>query len=46
MEQLMSAAARKGVPVSLSGRSVEEVRDTLKRGARLVGVGTLETVLY
>jgi hypothetical protein len=37
---------RKDIPVSLSLRGVEEVRDGLKRGARLASVGTLETVLY
>ena len=36
----------KGIPVSLSVRGVEEVRDALKKGARLASVGTLETVLY
>jgi 4-hydroxy-2-oxoheptanedioate aldolase len=43
---MMAVAARKGIPVSLSVRSVEEVRDALKKGARLASVGTLETVLY
>ncbi len=42
----MGVAARKGIPISLSMRSVAEVRDALKRGARLASVGTLETVLY
>jgi hypothetical protein len=42
----MAVAARKGIPVSLSVRGVEEVRDALKKGARLPSVGTLETVLY
>ena len=41
-----AVAARKGIPVSVSVRSVEEVRDALKKGARLASVGTLETVLY
>ena len=42
----MAVAARKGIPVSLSVRGVEEVRDALKKGARLASVGTLETVRY
>ena len=42
----MCVAARKGIPVSLSVRRVEEVRDALKKGARLASIGTLETVLY
>jgi len=42
----MAVVARKGIPVSLSVRGVEEVRDALKKGARLASVGTLETVLY
>lgn len=46
VDRLMSVAARKGVPVSLSVRSVEEVREALKRGARLASIGTLETVLF
>jgi 4-hydroxy-2-oxoheptanedioate aldolase len=46
VDRLMTVAARKGVPVSLSVRGVEEVRDALKRGARLASIGTLETVLY
>jgi 4-hydroxy-2-oxoheptanedioate aldolase len=46
VDRLMAVAARKGLPVSLSVRSVEEVRDALKKGARLASVGTLETVLY
>jgi 4-hydroxy-2-oxoheptanedioate aldolase len=46
VDKLMSVAARKGIPVSLSVRGVEEVREALKRGARLASVGTLETVLY
>jgi 4-hydroxy-2-oxoheptanedioate aldolase len=46
VDEVMGVAARKGVPVSLSVRSVAEVRDALKRGARLASVGTLETVLY
>jgi 4-hydroxy-2-oxoheptanedioate aldolase len=46
VDTLMSMAARKGIPVSLSVRGVEEVRDALKRGARLASIGTLETVLY
>jgi 4-hydroxy-2-oxoheptanedioate aldolase len=46
VDRLMAVAARKGIPVSLSVRSVEEVRDALKKGARLASVGTLETVLY
>jgi 2-keto-3-deoxy-L-rhamnonate aldolase RhmA len=46
VERLMAVAARKGIPVSLSVRSAEEVRDALKEGARLASVGTLETVLY
>jgi 4-hydroxy-2-oxoheptanedioate aldolase len=46
VDRLMDVAARKDIPVSLSVRSVEEVRDALKRGARLASVGTLETVLY
>jgi hypothetical protein len=46
VEQLMAAAARRDLPVSLSVRSPGEVRDALKRGARLASVGTLETVLY
>ena len=46
VDALMSMAARKGIPVSLSVRGVEEVRDALKRGARLASIGTLETVLY
>jgi 4-hydroxy-2-oxoheptanedioate aldolase len=46
VETLMAVAARKGIPVSLSVRGVEEVRDALKKGARLASVGTLETVLY
>jgi hypothetical protein len=37
---------RKGIPVSLSARGVEAVRDALKKGARLGSVETLETVLY
>jgi hypothetical protein len=43
---MMAVAARKGIPVRLSARSVEEVRDALKKAARLASVGTLETVLY
>jgi 2-keto-3-deoxy-L-rhamnonate aldolase RhmA len=43
---MMAVAARKGIPVRLSVRSVEEVRDALKKAARLASVGTLETVLY
>lgn len=46
VDTLMGMAARKGIPVSLSVRGVEEVRDALKRGARLASVGTLETTLY
>ncbi len=46
MDNVMGVAARKGIPISLSMRSVAEVRDALKRGARLASVGTLETVLY
>jgi 2-keto-3-deoxy-L-rhamnonate aldolase RhmA len=46
VDKLMGMAARKGIPVSLSVRGVEEVRDALKRGARLASIGTLETVLY
>jgi 2-dehydro-3-deoxyglucarate aldolase len=46
VDKVMGVAARKGVPVSLSVRSLAEVRDALKRGARLASVGTLETVLY
>jgi 4-hydroxy-2-oxoheptanedioate aldolase len=46
VDQVMGVAARKGIPVSLSVRTVAEVRDALKRGARLASVGTLETVLY
>jgi 4-hydroxy-2-oxoheptanedioate aldolase len=46
VDTLMGMAARKGIPVSLSVRGVEEVRDALKRGARLASIGTLETVLY
>jgi 4-hydroxy-2-oxoheptanedioate aldolase len=46
VDTLMSMAARKGIPVSLSVRGVEEVRDALKRGARMASIGTLETVLY
>ncbi len=46
VDKLMSVAARKGIPVSLSVRGVGEVRDALKRGARLASVGTLETVLF
>ena len=46
VDRFMSVAARKGVPVSLSVRSVEEVREALKRGARLASIGTLETVLF
>ena len=42
----MAVAARKGIPVSLSVRGVEEVRDALKKGTRLASVGTLDTVLY
>ena len=42
----MAVAARKGIPGSLSVRGVEEVRDALKKGARLASVGSLETVLY
>jgi hypothetical protein len=42
----MATAARKGVPVSLAVRRVEEVRDALKKGARLASVDTLDTVLY
>ena len=42
----MAMAARKGIPVSLSVRGVEEVRDVLKKGAHLARVGTLETALY
>jgi hypothetical protein len=45
-DTLMVVAARKGIPVSLSVRGVEEVRDALKKGARLASVGTLKTVLY
>ncbi len=44
--KLMAAAARKGIPVSLSVRSVEEVREALHKGARMASIGTLETVLY
>jgi 4-hydroxy-2-oxoheptanedioate aldolase len=46
VDTLMAMAARKGIPVSLSVRGVDEVRDALKRGARLASVGTLGTVLY
>ncbi|HEX2277506.1 MAG TPA: aldolase/citrate lyase family protein [Candidatus Tectomicrobia bacterium] len=46
VDTLMGMAARKGIPVSLSVRGIEEVRDALKRGARLASIGTLETVLY
>jgi 2-keto-3-deoxy-L-rhamnonate aldolase RhmA len=46
VDTLMAVAARKGIPVSLSVRGVEEVWDALKKGARLASVGTLETVLY
>jgi 4-hydroxy-2-oxoheptanedioate aldolase len=46
VDKLMGMAARKGIPVSLSVRGVDEVRDALKRGARLASIGTLETVLY
>jgi 2-keto-3-deoxy-L-rhamnonate aldolase RhmA len=46
VDTLMAMAARKGIPVSLSVRGVEEVRDALKKGARLASVGTSETVLY
>jgi 2-keto-3-deoxy-L-rhamnonate aldolase RhmA len=46
VDTLMGVAARKGIPVSLSVRGVEEVREALKKGARLASVGTLETVLY
>ncbi len=46
LDTLMAMAARKGIPVSLSVRGVEEVRDALKKGPRLASVGTLETVLY
>jgi hypothetical protein len=42
----MAVVARQSIPVSVSVRSVEEVRDALKKGARLARVGTLETVLY
>jgi 2-keto-3-deoxy-L-rhamnonate aldolase RhmA len=46
VDTLIAVAARKGIPVSLSVRGVEEVRDALKRGTRLASVGTLDTVLY
>jgi 4-hydroxy-2-oxoheptanedioate aldolase len=46
LDTLMAVAARKGISVSLSVRGVEEVRDALKKGARLASVGTRETVLY
>lgn len=46
VDKLMAAAARKGIPVSLSVRSVEEVREALHKGARMASIGTLETVLY
>jgi hypothetical protein len=46
VDTLMAVAARKGIPVSLSVRGVEEARHALKKGARLASVGTLETVLY
>jgi 2-keto-3-deoxy-L-rhamnonate aldolase RhmA len=46
VDTLMAVAARKGIPVSLSVRGVEEVRDALKKGTRLASVGTLDTVLY
>ena len=46
VDTLMAVAARKGIPVSLSVRGVEEVRDALKNGTRLASVGTLDTVLY
>jgi 2-keto-3-deoxy-L-rhamnonate aldolase RhmA len=46
VDTLMAVATRKGIPVSLSVRGVEEVRDARKKGARLASVGTLETVLY
>jgi 6,7-dimethyl-8-ribityllumazine synthase len=46
VDTLMAVAARKGIPVSLSVRGVEEVRDALKKGTRLASVETLDTVLY
>jgi 4-hydroxy-2-oxoheptanedioate aldolase len=46
VEKLIAAAARQDLPVSLSVRSPDEVRDALKRSACLASVGTLETVLY
>jgi hypothetical protein len=46
VDTLMAVAARKGIPGSLSVRGVGEVRDALKKGARLASVGTLETALY
>jgi 4-hydroxy-2-oxoheptanedioate aldolase len=46
VDTLMGMAARKDIPVSLSVRGVDEVRDALKRGALLASVGTLETVLF
>ena len=42
----MAAAARRGIPVSLSVRSVDEVREALQEGARMASIGTLETLLY
>lgn len=45
VEKVMAVAARKGVPVSLSVRGIEEVREALRKGARLASIGALETVL-
>jgi hypothetical protein len=42
----MAVASAKGIPVSLSVRGVEEVRDALKKGACLASAETPETVLY
>jgi hypothetical protein len=42
----MAAAARRGLPASLSVCSVDEVQAALKKGARMASIGTMATVLY
>jgi 2-keto-3-deoxy-L-rhamnonate aldolase RhmA len=46
VETLMAAAARRGLPASLSVCSVDEVQAALKKGARMASIGTMATVLY
>ncbi len=45
-DKVMQVAERQGIPVGLSVRSIEDVRQALKKGARLASVGGLETVLH